>query len=316
MGLKNLIRVAIFFDGYFFYKFSTYCLKHHPVASRLNLKGFQAYVLRYVADQLGVPLKEVRLAEAHYFWGRPKANEEGNGVLHPWVRFEDALIASGVVIHPSHLAYEEERMVEKGVDISLAVEALDLAHQGRYDLLVLVAGDADFVPLVRKLASLGVGVVVPKVDEHYEEDGKPKVIKTSLQLVQEAHFALDLSRELRSYPWPSESEVWRMFLTKEKEEGRGTAFNSFDYPPEPLEEDWRTGVVEVTTKGAIFVLPDDPVPGLEQGRGLFVPPVGGLGVGVKPEELTQGKRIRFRLGRNTYPPHFGKLVALEVTPIF
>ncbi|WP_448377508.1 NYN domain-containing protein [Fervidobacterium sp.] len=325
MGLKDFIRVAFFYDGYFFYKFSTFCYKKHPVGSRLNLRGFQSYILRQVADYLGVPLKHVRLAESHYFWGRPRTTEEAAEATQSRSRFEDALIASGVTIHTNHLVQDEERLTEKGVDISLAVEALDRAYQGRYDLLVLVSGDTDFVPLVRKLAALGVGVMVPKVEERYEEGGKEKWIKTGEQLIREAHFVVDFSRELRGFPWPAESELWRVFLPKlpgnEEEHFPASAsrpqLSPADYAPEPLGQEWYTGTVIKTLpeKSAAFIRPDVPMAGLGEGEGLFVPPVWGLAPGVVLSDLHQGQRVRYKLGKNTFPPHQGKLVALEVTPV-
>lgn len=44
----------------------------------------------------------------------------------------------------------------------LSLEAYDLAVHKRYDILVLVASDGDYVPLVRKLNSIGIPVIVPQ----------------------------------------------------------------------------------------------------------------------------------------------------------
>jgi len=37
----------------------------------------------------------------------------------------------------------------------MALDVLDFAHDDRFDVAVLITGDGDFVPLVRKITSLG-----------------------------------------------------------------------------------------------------------------------------------------------------------------
>jgi len=51
----------------------------------------------------------------------------------------------------------------KGVDISLATDVLSHAFRDNFDLAVLIAGDADYVPLVEELKRLGriVCVLLP-----------------------------------------------------------------------------------------------------------------------------------------------------------
>ncbi len=46
-------------------------------------------------------------------------------------------------------------LVEKGIDVAIAVEALSLAHQGAYDCCLLVSGDGDYVELVESIKRLG-----------------------------------------------------------------------------------------------------------------------------------------------------------------
>jgi uncharacterized LabA/DUF88 family protein len=47
---------------------------------------------------------------------------------------------------------------EKGIDVALAVDALQVGLGGTIDIAVLVTGDGDFVPLVRALNKQGVRV--------------------------------------------------------------------------------------------------------------------------------------------------------------
>ena len=48
---------------------------------------------------------------------------------------------------------------EKGIDVALAVDALQTGLEGKFDIAVLVTGDGDFVPLVRALMKQGTRVL-------------------------------------------------------------------------------------------------------------------------------------------------------------
>ena len=74
------------------------------------------------------------------------------------------IIDAGITTHylpvketPKPGAAEDEvqyKLAQKGVDVELAIDVLDSAHEDRYDVAVLVTGDSDFVPLVRRITSL------------------------------------------------------------------------------------------------------------------------------------------------------------------
>jgi len=55
----------------------------------------------------------------------------------------------------------------KRVDISLAVDMLSHAHRKNYTLAILIAGDADYVPLVKAVKAEGSRVYVWFFDERY-----------------------------------------------------------------------------------------------------------------------------------------------------
>jgi uncharacterized LabA/DUF88 family protein len=52
-----------------------------------------------------------------------------------------------------------QKLGEKGVDVALAVDALQVGMGQKIDVAVLVTGDGDFVPLVRALNKQGVRVL-------------------------------------------------------------------------------------------------------------------------------------------------------------
>ena len=60
----------------------------------------------------------------------------------------------------AHIFKKEKGKKSKGVDISLARDFLAHAYRDNFDAAVLVAGDADFVPLVDEVKRLGKQVFV------------------------------------------------------------------------------------------------------------------------------------------------------------
>lgn len=110
-----------------------------------------------VSEFEGHDLDFTRVVDVKYFRGKVQARDMENRDDAYFERsFEDLLMRLGVSMHFSpvktDLGTGERR--EKGVDVSLALEAYSSAYEGKYDVLVLVAGDGDYVPLVRKLNGL------------------------------------------------------------------------------------------------------------------------------------------------------------------
>ncbi len=59
-----------------------------------------------------------------------------------------------------HIAGEGNKRRQKGVDMQLAIEALKVARAGHVDVIAIVAGDQDFVPLVEAIRDEGPIVYV------------------------------------------------------------------------------------------------------------------------------------------------------------
>ena len=59
---------------------------------------------------------------------------------------------------------------EKGIDVAMAIDILQVGMEGIMDVAVLVTGDGDFVPLVRALMKKGITVVVAYFG--YEDSGR------------------------------------------------------------------------------------------------------------------------------------------------
>jgi uncharacterized LabA/DUF88 family protein len=79
---------------------------------------------------------------------------------------------------------------EKGVDVALAVDALQVGLKNQIDIAVLVTGDGDFVPLVRALNKNGVRVLVAYFTYESETSGKGFA---NDRLLTAANYELDLT---------------------------------------------------------------------------------------------------------------------------
>lgn len=172
---SKLTRIGIFYDGSYFAHVSDYYLHHHERHARISIQGLHELIRDEVSKRENADARYCQVVEAHYFRGRFSADDarrhdaerqDGDSTLFRERKFEDALIKAGVTPHflPVFASDDGRPPREKGVDVWLALEAFDLAAAKELNVIVLVTGDGDFVPLVRKLNGLGTRVMVAAWD--------------------------------------------------------------------------------------------------------------------------------------------------------
>lgn len=187
----KLIRMGVVYDGNFFLHVSNYYLYHHGRNARISLDGLHAFVRSKVAEFEGTEARYCPIVDAHYFRGRlpSKIVEERNRLLSERV-FEDILIRQNITTHYLPVS----GATEKGIDVWLALETYELAVLKRFNVIVLIAGDGDFVPLVRKLNALGTRVMLLGWDFRYhDENGEERETRTSQALQAECTYPLLMS---------------------------------------------------------------------------------------------------------------------------
>lgn len=187
MASRNeLLRIGVFYDGNFFFHVSNYYHYHHERRARISVGGLHEYVRHQVAESEGCDVRYCQIVDAHYFRGRPRAKDaDQRGVLLKERLFDDVLVSEGVVTHYLPLGPEGE----KGIDVWLALEAYELAIHKRFDVSVLVACDGDFLPLVRKLNTLGTRVMLLAWDFRYiHPTGQEKETRTAQVLLDEVSY--------------------------------------------------------------------------------------------------------------------------------
>jgi uncharacterized LabA/DUF88 family protein/cold shock CspA family protein len=196
-NLLEVLRIGIFYDGYYFYKVSNFYKYEHERKARISISGLHDFIKFEVAQLVGLDIRQCQIIDAHYFKGRSSAKEMGEKVQSERV-FEDILMRENIVTHYLPLKYNEYNYAqEKGIDVWLALEAYELAIYKQFDILVLVEGDGDYVPLVRKLHTQGTQVMLISWDfSYHNESGDIVETKTSRQLLSEVFFPVQMSQKI------------------------------------------------------------------------------------------------------------------------
>jgi len=119
-------------------------------------KGFQKYKIRADYEKLknliirGRKLDKIFLYEGAVYPISPEKRS--------W--YKELTTRSGYIIKINFDKISTSGAIEKKVDINIAIDVVSLAYENAYDTAVLVSGDGDFVPVVKKLKKLGKGVEI------------------------------------------------------------------------------------------------------------------------------------------------------------
>lgn len=189
----ELKRIGVFYDGNYFLHVSNYYNYFHSRRKRINIAGLHSFIRHLVAQEEETSSQFCQVIEAHYFRGRisaQEASQRGNQLYNDRV-FDDILMSEGVVTHYLPIRQRSGKKEEKGIDVWLALEAFEQAFYKRFNVLVLITSDGDYVPLIRKLNSLGTKVMVLSWDFEYTDDmGREVVTRTSQDLIQEVTYPI------------------------------------------------------------------------------------------------------------------------------
>jgi cold shock CspA family protein/uncharacterized LabA/DUF88 family protein len=184
---NRLVRIAVFYDGNYFSHVSNYYNYQHPRHARIDFYGLHDFVRHQIASREGTDVRYCQIVDAHYFRGR-KAARDANLVAER--QFDEVLMRAGITTHYTPLT----RFGEKGIDVWLALEAFELVILKKYSVVVLIAGDSDYLPLIRKLATFGARVLL--LGWHFKyvgSDGVERETRTSQSLLDEATYPVLMS---------------------------------------------------------------------------------------------------------------------------
>ena len=162
MSTKNFLRIGVFYDGTYFIKAQNYFWGKKY--GWLSFQEFHKLLESFIRtkEQAHVSYKVVYSA---LFQGvhKESAAQENNLRLDR-KRHLDLLHAG---IEPKNVPMSETQG-EKGIDVYMALETLQVGLDDKIDMAVLVTGDGDFVPLVRALMKNGVRVLIAYFE--YEDE--------------------------------------------------------------------------------------------------------------------------------------------------
>lgn len=216
---QKLTRIGVFYDGNYFLHVSNYYAYHHERRSRISISGLHEFVRHRIAEEQGKDFHLCQIVDAHYFRGRLSAQEasaEGNRLYYDRL-FDDILMMEGVTTHylPVRTNFQGFRQ-ERGIDVWMALEAFELSLHKQFDVVVLIASDSDFVPLVRKLHTLGVRVMLLGWDyEFFDEEGRRRSTVTSQFLWEEVTYPVAMQNVIEDDK-EKDFPVTRLFVERKK----------------------------------------------------------------------------------------------------
>lgn len=186
---SKLKRIGIFYDGNYFLHVSNYYNYVHDRKSRISIAGLHDFIRQKVADLEGdsTDFAHCQIVDAHYFRGRLSAGEasqRGNQLYFDRV-FDDILMHEGVTTHYLPVRSSGSGFkFDKDIDVWLSLEAYEQTFYKKFDVVVLIASDGDYVQLCRKLNTLGSSVMLMAWDFEFTDDyGNERVTKTSQDLL-------------------------------------------------------------------------------------------------------------------------------------
>lgn len=193
--MNNLVKIGVYYDGNYLSNVSNYYFFQHARKSRINIEGLHAFIREQVGEVEETDPKLCKITDAHYFRGRMNASDakELNKLYYERV-FDDMLMRQGVVAHYLPLVVRKDGYrEEKGIDVYLALEAFENALHNKYDVMVLIGSDGDYLPLVRKLSTQGIRVMVLSWEFNYiDENGYERGLTTSQDLLDAATYPVSM----------------------------------------------------------------------------------------------------------------------------
>lgn len=150
---------------------------------RVNLPDF----VRELITELGLNPND--LLRVYYYTAPPLPNPVSDKDLYDgWVKFVDWLRYQGFEVRVGKLKLitteaGEQKFIQKMTDILLAIDGIELSSNSKIDTIILITGDDDYVPVVRKIKDNATKLVLG-----YFEDNVGK------NLLKEADKRIDITQ--------------------------------------------------------------------------------------------------------------------------
>jgi hypothetical protein len=170
------VRVGVFYDGSFLAVLQTYFQHHHPNRTRINLEDFHDAICLYARTVYDRPAAEIEVSEAHHF--------QGHGTTAIFAPVLDRL---KIQRHELPVNRGKSGGGPEGLAVEFALTCYEAAHDAPLDMLVLLTGDPDYIPLVRWLVEDGFEVLVPHIHlMSFNRSGHQQYLATAPRLLEHA----------------------------------------------------------------------------------------------------------------------------------
>ncbi|MFH1381350.1 MAG: NYN domain-containing protein [Chloroflexota bacterium] len=181
---NSICRIGVFYDGSYFAYAQRYLYRDRQLGW-LSFQPLHAFFETYMRqEEQGYTSYKVVYASWHQglFTAKSATPEQ---LKFDRNLYHDLMHAG---IEPKYLPVSQQEK-EKGTDIAMAVDALQVGLDGKIDVAILVTGDGDFVPLVRALNKQGVRVLAAFF-EFKDDKGKKSFINE--RLLNCCNYAVDI----------------------------------------------------------------------------------------------------------------------------
>jgi hypothetical protein len=106
--------------------------------------------------------------------------------------------------------------------VQFAIDVLDFAHEDRFDVAILITGDEDFVPLIRRITSLDKHALVAhfNIEPWTDTKGfKHRGTYVSRALLDAASWCLNFNQWVKDPDWKAEAKSL-FFMPKTADVGK------------------------------------------------------------------------------------------------
>lgn len=184
---KTICRIGVFYDDSFF----TYAQYHFYAERKLGWLTFQPFhtLIESFVREKEQGYSNYRVAYAGWYQGLFTSNQANEKQLHNERNRHIDLMHAG--IEPKYVPMSQTQR-EKGVDVALAIDVLQVGMEGKIDIATLVTGDGDLVPLARALVKHEIRVAVVYFEyKPKNQDFKPSFANE--RLLNACNYSLNVS---------------------------------------------------------------------------------------------------------------------------
>lgn len=182
MADKSLCRIGVFYDGSYF----TYAQLHFYAERQLgwlSFPAFQTMLENFIRDK-EPGYFNYRVVYAGWYQGLFTSTQSSDHQRRIDRNRHIDLMHAG--IEPKYVPMSQEQG-EKGIDIAMAVDTLQVCLEGKIDVAILVTGDGDFIPLVRALMKHGIRVATV----YFEYESNRRKSYASERLLTASNYTLN-----------------------------------------------------------------------------------------------------------------------------